>query len=168
MVDADAKAADGVERRLKTALQSRGLELVPAWRRLADFQAVESAYLRIFEALGGLGLLLGSAGLGIVVLRNIFERRNELALLQALGFTPRAVRWLVVAEHGFLIGLGVGIGGIAAAVAVLPSVLSPGVHASLAAPVLVLGSVALLGIGWSWVAACGALRGPLLEALRNE
>ena len=168
LVDADAKAADGVERRLKTALQSRGLELVPAWRRLADFQAVESAYLRIFEALGGLGLLLGSAGLGIVVLRNIFERRNELALLQALGFTPRAVRWLVVAEHGFLIGLGVGIGGIAAAVAVLPSVLSPGVHASLAAPVLVLGSVALLGIGWSWVAACGALRGPLLEALRNE
>ena len=33
---------------------------------------------------GGLGLLLGSVGLGVVVLRNVLERRGELALLLAV------------------------------------------------------------------------------------
>lgn len=168
LVDAPSEKAGEVAKSLSGALQGRGIELVPAWQRLAEFQAVESCYLSIFEALGGLGLLLGSAGLGIVVLRNVLERRNELALMQALGFSPSALRWLVVSEHWLLILLGVGIGGLAAAVAVLPSLASPGVHASLVGPAMTLGSLALLGAGWSWLAAWLALRGPLLDALRNE
>jgi hypothetical protein len=36
---------------------------------LAEFNTVENTYLSIFQVLGGLGLLLGSAGLGIVVAR---------------------------------------------------------------------------------------------------
>ena len=152
----------------RETLQARGAEIVPAWRRLAEFQSVESSYIGIFEALGGLGLLLGSAGLGIVVLRNVFERRSELALLLAVGFSPRAVRWLVVSEHWALIALGLGIGGVAAAVAVLPSVLSPGIHASPVGPAVTLGLLALLGGAWSWLAAWLALRGPLLDALRSE
>ena len=149
-------------------LQSRAVELMPAWRRLADFQSVESSYLAIFEALGGLGLLLGSAGLGIVVLRNVMERRSELALLLAVGFSPGAVRWLILSEHWFLIALGIGIGGVSAAVAVLPSILSPGIHASPVGPVITLGLLALMGGAWSWLAAWAAMRGSLLAALRNE
>jgi ABC-type antimicrobial peptide transport system permease subunit len=34
-------------------------------------------------------LLLGSAGLGVVVLRNVLERRGELGLLSAVGFRRR-------------------------------------------------------------------------------
>jgi len=150
----------------KGALQ--GVEIVPAWRRLAEFQSVESSYIAIFEALGGLGLLLGSAGLGIVVMRNVLERRSELALLLAVGFPPRAVRWLVMSEHWFLIALGLGIGGISAAAAILPSVMSPGIHASPVGPAVTLGLLALLGAAWSGLAAWLALRGPLLDALRNE
>ena len=78
------------------------------------------------------------------------------------------MRWLVLGEHWFLIALGVGIGGISAAVAVLPSVLSPGIHASPVGPLATLGLLALLGGAWSWLAAWLALRGPLLSALRNE
>ena len=168
LIDALQNNTKEISEKWMSAFDGRGLELVPAWRRLAEFQAVESSYIGIFEALGGLGLLLGSAGLGIVVMRNVFERRGELALLLAVGFQPRSVRWLVVCEHWFLVILGVGIGGIAAAVAVLPSVLSPGVHASPVGPVMTLGFLAGLGIAWSWLAAWLALRGPLLDALRNE
>lgn len=159
---------DTLSNNTKEILQARGAEIVPAWRRLAEFQSVESSYIGIFEALGGLGLLLGSAGLGIVVLRNVFERRNELALLLAVGFSPRSVRWLILSEHWFLIALGVAIGGLSAAVAVLPSILSPGIHASPVGPLATLGLLALLGGAWSWLAASLALRGPLLDALHNE
>ena len=37
------------------------------------------------QALGRLGLLLGAVGLAIVLLRGVWERRGELALLRALG-----------------------------------------------------------------------------------
>jgi ABC-type antimicrobial peptide transport system permease subunit len=168
LVDAPAPRADAIAKALSAALQSRGLEIVPAWQRLAEFAAVESSYISIFQALGGLGLLVGSAGLGIVVMRNVLERRSELALLQAVGFSRRAIRWLVVSEHWVLIALGVGIGGIAAMVAVIPSILAPGLHASPVGPAVTLGALALGGGIWSWLAAWIALRGPLLEALRSE
>jgi len=168
LIDAPPDKTSDLSNKWMSALGDRGLELVPAWKRLAEFQAVESSYIGIFEALGGLGLLLGSAGLGIVVMRNVFERRGELALLLAMGFAPRSVRWVVVSEHWFLVLLGTGIGGISAAVAVLPSVLSPGIHASPVGPVLMLVLLTALGAAWSWLAAWAALRGPLLDALRNE
>jgi hypothetical protein len=168
LVDAPFKDAAGVAGLLMKALQDRGLELTPAAERLNAFNAVQNTYLNTFQMLGALGLLLGSAGLGVVVLRNVLERRGELAVLLAVGFRTRALRRLVLWEHGALQGLGLLLGILAAAVAVLPVLLSPGAPVSfgplLAAMGLVLGS----GLLWTWAAARVALRGDLLEALRDE
>ena len=153
---------------LMKALQDRGLELTPAAERLNAFNAVQNTYLNTFQMLGALGLLLGSAGMGVVVLRNVLERRGELAVLLAVGFRPRLLRRLVLWEHGALQGLGLLLGILAAGLAVLPVLLSPGAPVSfgplLAAMGLVLGS----GLLWTWAAARVALRGDLLEALRDE
>ncbi len=164
LVDVPGGRAGSVAAELSRGLQDRGLEVVPAWRRLAEFQAVENTYLGIFQVLGGLGLLLGSAGLGIVVLRNVLERRGELALMQAVGFEHAALYRLVLAEHGLLIALGLLIGIAAAAAAVLPE------GAPLPAGLLAATLAGLVagGFGWCWLAARLALRGPLLRALRNE
>jgi hypothetical protein len=51
---------------LSRALQDAGLELTPASQRLNEYNAVQNTYLATFQILGGLGLLLGSAGLGVV------------------------------------------------------------------------------------------------------
>ncbi|MEI6033152.1 MAG: FtsX-like permease family protein [Verrucomicrobiae bacterium] len=162
LVEAPRGSPVGLE--LSRGLQDCGLEVAPAWRRLAEFQEVENTYLGIFQALGGLGLLLGSAGLGIAVTRNILERRGELALLQAVGFERSALQRLVLGEHGRLIALGVLIGAGAALVAALPAggVLPP---ARLAAA---LAGLVASAIGWCWIAAWLALRGSLLPALRKE
>jgi ABC-type antimicrobial peptide transport system permease subunit len=168
LVDAPPKDRAAVGEMLTRALQDRGLELTPAAERLNAFNAVQNTYLNTFQMLGALGLLLGSAGLGVVVLRNVLERRGELAVLLAVGFRPRALRRLVLWEHGALQGLGLLLGMVAAGLAVLPVLLSPGAPISvgplLAAMGLVLGS----GILWTWAAARVALRGDLIEALREE
>ncbi len=83
-------------------MQDVGLELTPAVEKLKAFNAVQNTYLGTFQVLGGLGLLLGSAGLGVVVLRNVLERRGELGLLLAVGFRRRALQVLVLSEHGAL------------------------------------------------------------------
>ncbi len=159
---------DAARRSLTSALEDVGLEIVPAYQRLAEFGTVENTYLSIFQALGGLAMLLGSVGLGVVVLRNVMERRNELALLRAVGFRKRALVWLVLSEHWGLLAIGLLVGTASAVIAVLPALRSPGADVPYLSLGLTLMAVAASGLVWTWLAAVAALRGPLLNALRNE
>jgi putative ABC transport system permease protein len=168
LVDAPASEAAAVSAALTRGLRGRGLELTTAAARLNAFNAVQNTYLDTFQVLGALGLLLGSAGLGVVVLRNVLERRGELALLAAVGFTPRALRRLVIAEHAMLQALGLSLGIVAAVLALLPVLLSPAAQISWLSLAAKLGLVFLSGLFWTWAAARLALRGELLPALRNE
>lgn len=168
LVDAEPAARQDVAQKLGRALQDAGLDLVPAHQRLAELLTVENSYINIFQALGGLGLVLGSVGLGLVVLRNILERRHELAVLRALGFDRRAVQWLVMAEHWLLLALGLALGLGAALVAVLPALLTPGSQMPWLSLGLTLAAVFLGGLAWVWLAARQALGGRLLAALRRE
>jgi ABC-type antimicrobial peptide transport system permease subunit len=150
-------------------LQDRGLELTPAWRRLAQFQAVENSYLSIFQVLGGLGWLLGTAGLGIVVVRNVLERRREYGLLEAVGFRPRQLRKLVMAEHRWLIVWGLLIGTISALVAIWPAFRERSARPPIAEMALLLAALTLASMFWTWFATRIALRGGGgIAALRSE
>lgn len=171
LIDVSSKQRAEIETISKTlsrAMQDYGLQLTPAPRRLAAFNAVQNTYLNTFQVLGGLGLLLGSVGLAVVVLRNVLERRGELGLLLAVGFRPGALNWLVLSEHGFLLLLGLVIGMIAAGVAVLPSFLGPGMEIPFRSLALTLGAMFLSGFLWTWIATRMALRGDLISALRDE
>jgi len=103
-----------------------------------------------------------------VVLRNVLERRGELALLRAVGFRAKALRWLVLSEHGALLLLGLGCGVVAAVVAVAPAVLSPTAPMPYDSLTVTLGAVLASGAVWTWLATVFALRGRLLDALRSE
>jgi ABC-type antimicrobial peptide transport system permease subunit len=168
LVDAPSKDTAAVSAALTRALQDRGLELTPAADRLNAFNAVQNTYLNTFQVLGGLGMVLGSAGLGVVVLRNTLERRGELAVLLAVGFRRRGLRWLVICEHGALQLLGLLLGLIAALLAVLPALLSPGAQISFGPLAVTLALVLASGLLWTWAAARAALRGDVLDALREE
>ena len=168
LLDAPSNAVSQVSATLSRALQDVGLELTPTAERLNAFNAVQNTYLGTFQILGGLGLLLGSAGLGVVVLRNVLERRGELGLLVAVGFRRRALQRLVLIEHGALLALGLGLGVAAAAVAVLPAIISPGTPLPYGSLTLTLAAVLLNGLFWTWLATRYALRGNLLAALRSE
>lgn len=168
LIDAPSKEAGEVSAALTKGLQDRGLELVSAAGRLNAFNAVQNTYLDTFQVLGGLGLLLGSAGLGVVVLRNVLERRGELAVLIACGFTRGKLRRLILAEHAALECMGLLVGIAAALVAVLPALLSLSAPISYLSLGATLGLVFVSGLLWTWLAARMALRGELLRALRNE
>jgi ABC-type antimicrobial peptide transport system permease subunit len=168
LVDAPSNNAAAVSATLTRALQDRGLELTPAADRLNAFNAVQNTYLDTFQVLGGLGLLLGSAGLGVVVLRNVLERRGELAVLSAVGFRRRGLFWLVLLEHAALECFGLLVGMVAAIAAVLPALLSLVAPISYSSLAVTLGLVFVSGLLWTWMATRLALRGDLLPALRNE
>jgi len=168
LVDCPREKADAVREHLTRQLGDRGLELVSATKRLAEFNEVENTYLSIFQVLGGLGMLLGSAGLGIVVARNVFERRREFGLLEAIGFTPRLLRRLVFAEHRWLIVGAVLIGAVSALVAVWPRLAAQSSALPWRGIGALIGGMTLLGAFWAWLATRLALRRSQLAALRTE
>jgi len=168
LIDAPPAAVDRVRRGLARAGQDVGLQLTPAARRLAEFNVIQNTYLSIFQALGGLGLILGSVGLGVVLMRNVLDRRGELALMRAVGFRRPALVALLLAEHWGLLALGLLGGAGAGLLAVVPALQSPGTHAAHLSVGLTLLGVLVSGAAWTVAAAATAVRAPLLAALRTE
>jgi hypothetical protein len=169
LVDAPADRVEAVATAVEEGAADLGADAVSTSARLAEFHTVENTYLSTFQTLGGLGLLVGTLGLGAVVLRNVLERRRELALLGAVGYRRAHLFTIVLAENLLLLAWGLGIGVVCALVAIAPAVLERGgrlpTPASAAA---LLVAVFVAGLVSSIVGTGAALRTPLLGALRSE
>jgi hypothetical protein len=168
LIDAPPDHAAKVEALLAAALAERGVEVTSTAKRLQEYLAVENTYLSTFQALGGLGLLLGALGLAVVLLRSVWERRAELALLRALGFRKSALGWLVLAENGFLLLIGLGAGAGAALLAVAPHVFASEGQIPWSYLLGLLGLVLAVGLTTGALAVAATLRAPLVPALRRE
>ena len=153
---------------LESQLKDIGLDAVSTAQKLAHFQEVENTYLSTFQTLGGLGLLLGTLGLGIVLLRNVIERRGELAVLRAFGFRRAVLSRMLLAENGFLMFVGLAIGSVSALIAVAPHVMSYGALIPWGSLALTLVIIYGAGLIASAIAVFFALRAPLLPALKEE
>jgi len=168
MIDGDPARSAAVARVLEDRLTDAGLVVTDPAGRLRSYQAVENTYLSTFQALGALGLVLGTLGLGAVVVRNILERRREMALLAAVGYRRTDMRLLVAGEVGLIVAAGVVLGAVAALVAVQPAIARQGGGL----PVVVIGgvvvAVAASGLIATLVATAVASRLPLVESLKSE
>ena len=168
LFDVPMSRATELEQVLENRLTDEGLDVVLTAERLAGFHRVENTYLSTFQFLGGLGLLLGTLGLGVVLLRNVLERSRDLGVLRAVGYTPRHLATIVAGENVFLLLSGTAIGAVSALLAILPAIASRGWRLPSSSTGWLLASVLLVGMVASLLATRIALRIPLLEALRSE
>ncbi|MYN68258.1 MAG: ABC transporter permease [Acidobacteria bacterium] len=168
LIDAPPERAGEVSAALEDRLVDFGFDVVSAAERLAAFHRVENTYLATFQTLGGLGLVLGTFGLGAVLLRNVLERRRELALMRAVGYNAGHLSAMVLAENAFLLFAGLAIGAGCAIVAIAPAWLERGGGV----PLLSLGGLLFIvvatGLAASLAATVAAVRSPLLGSLRAE
>ncbi len=153
---------------MEDELSDYGFDVEFATTRLAGFLGVQNAYLSTFQSLGALGLLLGAVGIAVVQLRNLAERRGELALLQAVGFARSRLQRLIFVENLVVLLLGLAIGAGAAPLAILPQLLSDDASLPWAAAVGLVGSVAVCGVIAALLATRRALSAPLVAALRGD
>jgi putative ABC transport system permease protein len=66
--------------------------------------------LAMLQGYLGLGLLIGTAGLGVVMVRAVRERRQGIAMLRAMGASSRLVRTAMLIEAGLIVVQGTVIG----------------------------------------------------------
>lgn len=168
LLDAPPGRAQALTGMLEGALSDFGFDAYSTPERLASYHRVENTYLSTFQALGGLGLLLGTLGLAAVLLRNVLERRRELALLRAIGYRPAQLGRMVLAENAYLLFCGLLIGAGCALLAIAPALAARGGQApnySAGWLLLLVPSTAMLA---SIAAVVAVVRAPLLATLRAE
>ncbi len=153
---------------LENTLSEYGFDIATAGDRLARYREVENTYLGTFQLLGGLGLLLGTIGLGVVLWRNVIERRSELAVLRACGYNVRSLTVVLFSESAFLLAAGIACGLVAATIALAP-------HIAYRAAQIPWGSiwgtlVAVFATGSIAVfaATLSGLRSPLIPSLKGD
>jgi putative ABC transport system permease protein len=109
----DARAGD-IAATLQGELFRNGVEADSFKGLVEEFQQINLQFLNLMQGYLALGLLVGIAGLGVVMVRAVRERRREIGVLRSLGFVPPQVRWAFLFESGFTTLQGILIGSILA------------------------------------------------------
>ncbi len=109
------KAADGVDvdllsKNLESAFRENGMESDVLSDLVDDIAAANRAFNYLFTSFMGLGLLVGIASLGVVSLRAVVERRQQIGVLRAIGYRRRMVQLSFLTESSFVVLMGIAIG----------------------------------------------------------
>jgi putative ABC transport system permease protein len=137
---------------------------------IGTFVQIGQSFLGIFEAFLALGLVVGIAGLGIISIRSVVERRKEIGVLRAIGYRKNMVLSAFLLENSYVALLGILIGivlGIDLGYAIATS---PGSGLTFVIPWLSLLEIIAFSYGLAVLTTIGssrrAARIPPAEALR--
>jgi putative ABC transport system permease protein len=168
LIETPPGAEGNVADALRRNLGDMGMEVRTTREILNAVIGVQNTYIATFVALGGLGVVLGTLGLVIVLLRSALERRGEFALMLATGFGRRFPTALLIVENVGLLCAGLLCGAVSALVAVAPQIVSSESNVNWRMLAALLACIGVAGVVSCIVAARAAMRGSLLEALREE
>jgi ABC-type antimicrobial peptide transport system permease subunit len=168
LIDTKSESREEIEAGLVRSFRNTGLDIVYTADRLAEFNSVENTYLSIFLLLGGLGMILGTVGLGLSLVRNIQDRLQELGILRAVGFGKEMILKMLTREHIILLGLGTLIGTAGAFVATIPSVFSEFIDASWQTALIIVFMIIINGLIWIYLIGRVSLGKDLVGSLRAE
>ncbi len=168
LIEANKQKADAISKLLNNSLSDYGIEIDLASERLARFYSVTNTYLSVFMLLGGLGVILGTFGLGIVLIRNIQERKHEIALLQSIGYQKNQIFNLIFTENLFLLISGIIIGSISALIVIMPSLISAAYNIPSGFMLALVLMVFISGLLWIYFPAKFANKQNFIKDLREE
>ena len=109
------KLAEGVDhgevsRDLEFAFQRNGLESSVLAEEVEESLSANQSFNYLLTGFMGLGLMVGVASLGVVSLRAVVERRQQIGVLRAIGYRRGMIQLTFLIESSFVVLLGVAIG----------------------------------------------------------
>ncbi len=104
---ADARATANA---IESAFSRSGLQTSLLKEQLAESRSSINSVFYLLQGFMGLGLLIGIAALGVVTIRAVVERRQQIGVLRAIGFQRGMVQSVFLVENMFVAGLGTLIG----------------------------------------------------------
>ncbi|MEM2899889.1 MAG: FtsX-like permease family protein, partial [Thermoplasmata archaeon] len=111
----EGKSISAVAHALEKDYRKAGLDTIDLRAQVEQsLQMINSMFL-LFKVFLGMGLIVGITGLGVITLRAIIERKQEIGIMRAIGFkrsmilNALIVEILIVATLGALVGIIVGV-----------------------------------------------------------
>jgi putative ABC transport system permease protein len=104
---ADARATANA---IEGAFSRSGLQTSLPKEELAESRTSINGIFYLLQGFVGLGLLIGITALGVITIRAVVERRQQIGVLRAIGFQRNMVQWVFLLENMFVAGLGTFIG----------------------------------------------------------
>jgi putative ABC transport system permease protein len=95
---------------LNLAFAEQGLRASAIGEEVRQIQSVRDLLNQLLQGFFGVGLLAGLAALGVIMLRAVVERRQQIAVLRAIGFRRGMVRLSLLLEASLIAALGIGLG----------------------------------------------------------
>jgi putative ABC transport system permease protein len=108
--DNSRRGAVTVASSVEAALLERGVVASSLEQEINDAAAQSNAFQYLFEGFMGLGLIVGIAALGVIAFRTVAERRQQIGMLRAIGYTRRMVALSFFMESSFIAIAGIGMG----------------------------------------------------------
>ncbi len=108
--DASKDRAVEVAKHIESTLLERGIQANSIQETIDDQAQVSNAFQYLFEGFMGLGLIVGIAALGVIALRTVVERRQQIGMLRAIGYTRRLIALSFFFESSFIALAGVSMG----------------------------------------------------------
>ena len=106
----DGVDAEAVADRITADHLANGADARTFRGAIDDEMRVGRGFMRLMQGYLALGLIIGIAGLGVVMVRAVRERRRQVGMLRAMGFPARVVRRAFLLEAGFVAVQGIAIG----------------------------------------------------------
>jgi len=103
----DDAEADDIAKIIERELSIETMVLRTLVKQITDMM---EQFFNLFSAFMGLGLVVGIAGLGIITLRAVHERRLEIGMMRAIGFKRRSVTLSFMMEASFIALVGILLG----------------------------------------------------------
>lgn len=168
LIQSGLKNRDEISSILESGLTEYGFDAEPVSQRLAAFLSVQNTYLSTFQTIGGFGLFLGTFGLAIVMMRNVLERKKELALMRSVGFRSSQLAKMILQENALLLSWGLASGTIAALLAMLPHLMSTGADLPWQSLFGTLVFIFVFGMCSALISVYQTVNSPVIPSLRDE
>ncbi len=100
---------------IEAALFTKGAQAVSLQAQMNDQMSLSKGFFYLMEGFMGLGLVVGIAAVGVIAFRTVVERRQQIGMLRAIGYSRGQVALSFLLESSFvtllgiLTGLGLGI-----------------------------------------------------------
>ena len=154
--------------RLQGRFIANGLK-ADSFRTLAEQQSrANNQFFRLMQGFLGLGLLVGIAGLGVIMIRAVRERRRQIGMLRSLGFASGKVRATFLLESGFVALEGMVIGTVLSLVTSYQLVANSDFFGDIRVPYSVPWLQLALLLGAALVASLLSTAGPAQQAAKTK